>query len=121
MHKVILVIDDELAMSSFIATLLQQSGYETLVAHNGHQALQLLKRRPAPDLIITDYLMPRITGSQLIEKLAQLPGLCHIPVLMVTGTDPQSLVWPKEGRLSAVLHKPFNNQDLLQWIERSLP
>jgi len=80
----VMVVDDEGSVAEFMRDLLQTWGLEVTVAGDGSQARELVVRDPARfDLIITDQVMPRITGIELArDLLAMRPGL---PILLYTG------------------------------------
>jgi CheY-like chemotaxis protein len=65
-----LVVDDEAAVRHFIHTALADRGYEVVEAENGLEALQVTRRDPPCDLVITDEIMPMLSGLELIARLA---------------------------------------------------
>ncbi|HMR67817.1 MAG TPA: response regulator, partial [Anaerolineae bacterium] len=66
--KTILIVDDEPVTLTVLECLLQQHGYQILLAHDGSEALDLLRRRPI-DLILADVAMPGLNGYQLCEQV----------------------------------------------------
>ena len=83
MAKKVLVVDDELDMRTFVATLLETSGYKPLVAEDGVRGLEMA-RRDKPSLIILDVMMPRESGINLYRELKMDPALKDIPVIMLS-------------------------------------
>ena len=78
----VLLVDDEPLVRASTADMLAELGYEVVEAESGHEALALLDMR-VPDLVITDHLMPGLSGTDLAQILAaERPGL---PVLIVSG------------------------------------
>ena len=68
--KRVLVVDDEIHIVHVVAIKLRNNGYEVLSADNGAEALEVALREK-PDIIVTDYQMPVMTGLELVEKLRQ--------------------------------------------------
>ena len=68
MGKTILLVDDEVEITDIHQRYLVQAGYQVLVAHDGVEALEIFKRKPI-DLIITDIMMPRMNGYDLISEV----------------------------------------------------
>jgi CheY-like chemotaxis protein len=84
--KKILVVDDENDVRELIKAGLDRTGYTTLTAASGAQALSICKT-DKPDLILLDIAMPMMDGYQVCEKLKQDPQTKDIPVLFLTGKD----------------------------------
>ena len=115
--KRVLVVDDEVHIVHVVAIKLRNNGYEVISADNGEEAYELACREK-PDIIVTDYQMPVMTGLELVEKLRQYEETQDIPVIMLTA---RSFVIPKEQqeelRISDCLSKPFSPKELLGNIE----
>ncbi len=84
MSKKILVIDDEPDMVTFLSTLLEENGYDTVPASDGEEGLEKA-RTQKPDLVSLDLLMPNKSGFKMFRELRKDEGLKDIPVVMVTG------------------------------------
>jgi CheY-like chemotaxis protein len=107
---VLVVDDDELVLMNTTA-MLEDLGHKVLEASSGEQALRALRRTPAIQLIITDHLMPGMTGIQLIAALR--PERPDLPVILATGfADLPASVAPGVARLD----KPFRQKDLARAI-----
>jgi hypothetical protein len=103
----ILLVDDEELVRIGTADMLTEAGYRVTQAGSAYQALQLLKQGAAVALLITDYAMPGMTGTQLVrEALALRPGL---KVMMITG---YTAVGDAEAGNLPRLAKPFRQADL---------
>lgn len=83
MAKKILIVDDELAMRTFITTLLEISGFKPLAAEDGAQGLEIARQRK-PALIILDVMMPRKSGIDMYRDLQNDPDLKDIPVIILS-------------------------------------
>ncbi|MGD9817293.1 MAG: response regulator [Desulfomonilaceae bacterium] len=126
MAKKILVIDDEPDMVTFLTTLLEDHGYETVTAMDGDEGLSQL-RSQKPDLVSLDLLMPNKTGIKMFRELRKDPDLCNTPVIMVTGfgTDDTPNMdfkkWIHERSIKApeaYIEKPVDKDALLAAIKK---
>ncbi|MDB5440203.1 MAG: domain S-box protein [Caulobacteraceae bacterium] len=79
----VLAVDDDHLVLMNTAALLEDLGHRVLQAASGQEALAILEQHPDIDLVITDQIMPGMTGLQLCERLAQASP--HIPVVIATG------------------------------------
>ena len=117
----ILVVEDDATLSQVIRFKLAKAGFEVDLADNGQEALTMLAER-AYDLVVTDEMMPYVTGRQLCERMQNEPSLSAIPVVMLTvkalELDPVEL----RRTLGVIeLHpKPFSPTVLLRSIQRVL-
>jgi CheY-like chemotaxis protein len=82
--KKILIVDDEPDIVSYLEMILQDNGYETLVAGNGNEALERV-RSEKPDLVTLDISMPEASGTRFYKEVKTDPELAGIPVFIVTG------------------------------------
>ncbi len=82
----ILVVDDDKTLVKSISYELEQRGYSTCVAHDGEEAVKIVKARQ-PDLIILDIMMPKMDGHQVIKMLRQREDTGEIPIIVLTGVE----------------------------------
>jgi two-component system alkaline phosphatase synthesis response regulator PhoP len=116
----ILVCDDEPHILHVVSTKLTNAGFDVLTAADGEEAF-LLAREHHPDLLITDYQMPALSGLELCAKLRGDPELENTPVIMLTARGfslgQEDLQNPNIKR---VLPKPFSPRELLQIVKELL-
>ena len=120
MSKKILVADDEAHILHVVSMKLANAGYQVLTAVDGEEAYDLcLAERP--DMVITDYQMPYLTGLELCKKLRQGGLAPNLPVIMLTarGHDLDSDDIAAAG-ISDVLAKPFSPREVLQKVVQLL-
>jgi CheY-like chemotaxis protein len=112
--ETVLVVDDEEMLLGMCETVLSSFGYRVVLASNGVQALDLVGRMPAEiDLVITDLVMPGMSGRELMDRLRLLvPG---IPLLCMSG-----YALSESGGGSTYLRKPFTAQELLRKVREML-
>lgn len=116
----ILVIDDDKDVLQFVARLLGKAGYTVLTALDPLQGL-MQARREAPDLVLTDILMPAGGGFTLLERLAQNTRTMAVPVIVLTGSsEPDLEARAKAAGVTRLLRKPCDNADLLAAVRESL-
>lgn len=122
----VLIVDDEPGLVTYLETLLQDNGYETVSAADGQIGLEKLKSE-RPDLVTLDISMPEKSGVRFYRDLKEDPGFANIPVVIVTavtgyGGDPEEFkkfistrkqVPPPEGFVA----KPVEPEELLNMIK----
>lgn len=114
----ILVVDDELSNAEVLALVLQEEGFHVTVAGDGRQALQRMEQA-APDLLITDYMMPGMSGVELARAVRLLPQYETLPVLLMSGAAGSALAaQPRD--FDAFLRKPFDIEALLKAVRALL-
>lgn len=118
--KKVLVVDDEVHIVHVVAIKLRNSGYEVISADNGEKAFELACCKN-PDIVVTDYQMPGMTGAELVTKLRQNKKTRDIPVIMLTARSFAIDEAEKEHlQISEFLSKPFSPKELLRCIEDTL-
>jgi len=108
----VLVVDDDPDVLASLTDALATEGYEVRGACDGIEALEAIGER-RPDLIITDLLMPTMTGFELLAALHDDPALSSIPTLIITAARGAEAEEPK-GAL--ILPKPLDLDRLLRAI-----
>lgn len=114
----ILVVDDEKNYLVVLEALLKGEGYDVITADSGAAALRLTED-DEPDMVVTDMKMPRMSGTELIGKLKE--RYPELPVIVMTafGTVENAVEAMKLGATDYIA-KPFENQELLLTIDKSL-
>ena len=116
-NKKALVVDDEFHIVQVVSIKLKNNGFDVVTAENGSDAYDLACQNQ-PDIIVTDYQMPIMTGIELIEKLRQNENTAQTPVIMLTARGFSIEDDQKEQlNISACLSKPFSPREVLQTIE----
>jgi CheY-like chemotaxis protein len=106
-HLVILVVDDDNLVLTNTVAMLDDLGHAALAASSGAEALDILRRTDAIDLVVTDHVMPNMTGQQLALSIsAQWP---QIPIILATGYAELERGASQEAHL---LSKPFSQREL---------
>lgn len=117
MSKKIVVADDEAHILHVVSLKLKNAGFEIFTAEDGEEALELCNSEQ-PDLVITDYQMPYMTGMELCLALRENDETRDIPAMMLTARgfdiEPDEMI--KAG-ISTVLAKPFSPREILQKVQ----
>jgi len=116
-EKKVLVVDDEIHIVHVVAIKLRNNGYEVMTAGDGAEAFKIACEEK-PDIIVTDFQMPVMTGLELVEKLRGSEVTREIPVIMLTARSFAIEDQQKEDlQISQCLSKPFSPKELLENIE----
>ena len=115
----ILVVDDEAAVRRFATRVLEREGFGVIEAVDGAEALEMLRdKRAAVDAVVSDIVMPRMNGVELLDALSTShPGL---PVLLMSGYATAALSEMGIASPCGILPKPFPPERLLAELERCL-
>ena len=120
--KTIFLVDDSATMLMSLQGVLSKAGFKVEKAGNGDEALKKLKAGLVPDLIITDYHMPGMNGTELVKAIRNLPSLKFKPILLLTTDSEQSKrAEAKAAGASGWLVKPINPPDLLSVVKQMIP
>lgn len=107
----VVLADDDTAITSQLAPLLERSGFDVVTVHDGAAALTAATAVPAPDLMVLDVLMPHLDGREVLRRLRQ--GGVWLPVLLLTqvGESSERAMALEEGA-DDYLNKPFDPFEL---------
>lgn len=115
--KKVLVVDDEIHIVHVVAIKLRNNGYDVTTASNGAEALELALQNK-PDIVVTDFQMPVMTGLELIKQLRGNELTKDVPVVMLTARGFAIEDEQKEDlKISEFISKPFSPKELLRNIE----
>lgn len=120
MAEKILIVEDDPNIKQLVLFKLKNSGYEVFATSNGIEALDFLKNNAA-DLIITDVMMPLMSGKELIIELKKNPSTKNIPTIMLTSrTLEKEVVEGLSLGADDYIKKPFSPQELLARVKKIL-
>ncbi len=120
-HKpTVVYVEDEPAVQRLVEFWLEDAGFRVLVAADGAAGLELI-RAERPDLVVTDALMPVMTGDELVEVLQDDPELREIPIIMATAAaSPFRVKRMLSLGCSAVVGKPMDEASFLAAVHAAL-
>ena len=116
----ILIADDDPDLRDILRSILAGEGFSVLEAPDGQTALQLVQEHH-PDLLILDYMMPRLDGPHVCQVLKEDLLLRHLPIIMLTGrSEVQDKVYGINAGADDYLVKPFEPQELVARVQMVL-
>ncbi len=116
----VLVVEDNTAMNQAISEILRLEGYRVISAHDGVEALAVLKEE-RPDVVISDIMMPTMDGYELLRRTRQDPRLRTLPFIFLTArSSPEDHRMAKQIGIEDYLVKPVDAQDLLLAVSNAL-
>lgn len=116
----VLIVDDSPTDQHVITQMLEKHGFETAVASDGEEALELARTRQ-PDVILMDVVMPGMNGFQATRRLHRNPDTASIPVVMVTTKDQETdRIWGLRQGAVDYLMKPVDDKKLVTVVRSSM-
>ncbi len=108
----ILLVDDEAGFAELLRDLLEMDSYEVVLAYDGQEALEKLQTF-TPDAIISDIVMPRLSGFEMFKKVKASPATAAIPFLFITGfQDDRVLAEARKVGVFGILRKPVDIEQI---------
>lgn len=117
MAKSVLVVDDMDSQRQLMSNFLVRAGYNVTTAASGADALKQVKANQ-PDIVVTDLVMPEVTGLELCRELKREPATAGIPVIACTTKDRKmDQNWAKKQGVAAYVIKPFTEEQLVSAVQ----
>ena len=114
----ILVVDDDRQMCQLLADVLGEEGYSVEALHDGAAALEKF-RATGGDLIITDLMMPRMKGTDLVKQVKSIDP--EVPILLITAFgNIENAVEAMQAGASNYVTKPFRTNEMVLHVSRAL-
>lgn len=108
----IVVVDDNEDNRELLRLLLEACGYPVYATSSARNALRVLAHLPRPRLVLLDFMMPEMSGIEVLDAMRGDKALARVPVVFVTGAEEMG-----EIHDAHVLHKPFEPDELLALVE----
>ncbi|HZA14447.1 MAG TPA: response regulator [Myxococcaceae bacterium] len=112
--SLVLVADDEPAVLEVLTEVVEDLGHQVVRAHDGREALHIAKQQH-PQLVVTDHMMPRLSGVELCRAMRSDDDLRYVPVILLSAALP-----PEANEASAFLAKPFELDEFESLVTRTL-
>jgi CheY-like chemotaxis protein len=111
-----LVVDDSMLIRHTVCRYLEERGWSVESVTDGAEAVQALQQL-RPDLIVTDMMMPRMTGSELITALKKNPETAQIPIIILCGRNSEREAKANEKRADYAIYKDI---DILKQLDQAM-
>lgn len=113
----VLLVEDTVSLLDLIGGYLRDSGYTVILATNAKDALiQALQQQP--DAIVTDVVMPGMSGFELCRHLKKNPATQQVPIIICTSKDKEiDRLWGMKQGAAAYVTKPFTKEQLLHAVK----
>ncbi len=116
----VVIAEDHVELNEFIAQSLQHDNYRCLRAYNGREALRLVEQH-MPDLVITDLMMPEMSGEELVGYIKESDSIGHIPIIVLTAKNQvDDRIDLYQAGADNYIPKPFKVDELLAVVENVL-
>ena len=116
----VLLAEDDRSVRRFLEVTLQRSGYTVMTASDGLEAMKLALSAKI-DVVITDAIMPHMSGQELARFLRSNPKLSHVPIVLLTGQENKEASGAEEDLIDGYLYKPVKAEDLKSCLAELLP
>ncbi len=112
--RTVLVVEDDFSSREVLVMLLEGEGLEVMAASDGEEAMERLGQARGIDLIVTDYMMPKLNGIDLCRRIESDPRWREIPVILMSATYLASESLPRQ--IVAIFGKPLLFDRLLEKV-----
>ena len=117
--KTILVVEDSVDVRFLYQCALESDEYKVILAGNAQEALDIITKGSAPELVLLDLTLPDMTGSDLVAKFSENPALKNTKIILVSGREDLAATSKTLGT-HGYLRKPFDLDHLCQTVDRYL-
>jgi DNA-binding response OmpR family regulator len=107
----ILLVEDDRSARRFLEVTLQRSGYEVITAKDGLEAMKLALSSSI-DALVTDAIMPHLSGQQLARFVRSNAKLAQVPIVLLTGQENKAAAASPDDLIDAFLYKPVKAGEL---------
>ncbi len=112
----LLVVDDERPLTDLLADLLEEEGYEVRRAYDGQEALSIVLSDEPPDLVLSDVMMPKLSGTELVDRTRHTVPSMRLPFLLLSAGARPRLNWKDV----VFMPKPLQLDRLLECVQQLL-
>lgn len=116
-RRIALVVDDYRDTADLLAELLEDCGFQTAIAHDGEQGLQMADALQ-PEMIVLDICLPKLDGIEVCRRIRGMPWSAHTRIVAVTGQHLPSMQRALESAgFDEVLAKPYTFREISEMLE----
>lgn len=115
----ILIVEDDVFLSDLYKTKMELEGFKVYTAYDGEKGLELAKKN-APNIILLDLILPKMTGFQVLEKIKEVSAIKDIPVIILTNLSQKSDVDKglKMGATDYLIKAHFMPSEVVEKIKK---
>jgi len=117
--RCVLLVEDDRSVRRYLEVTLQRSGYQVITASDGLEAMKLALSSQI-EAVITDAIMPHLSGQQLARFVRSHAKLAHVPIVLLTGQENKDAAASSEDLIDAFLYKPVKAEELMSCLRRLL-
>src|SRR3981081_2813212 len=110
-HPCVLLVEDDRSVRRYLEVTLQRSGYRVVTAGDGLEAMKLALSSDI-DVVVTDAVMPHLSGQELARFLRSNQKLSHLPIVLLTGQENKEAAASAENLIDVFLYKPVRAEEL---------
>ena len=114
----VLLAEDDRALRRFLEVVLERAGYQVFSASDGLEAMKLVLSASI-DVVVTDAMMPNLSGHEFCRFLRNSPTLSHLPIILLSALERKDTN-PVVEQADAFLAKPVSGEKLIECIEKLL-
>ena len=111
----VLLAEDDRALRRFLEVVLERAGYQVFSASDGLEAMKLVLSASI-DVVVTDAIMPNLSGHEFCRFLRNSPTLSHLPIILLSALERKDTNSAEQA--DAFLTKPVSGEELIECIER---
>jgi len=116
--KRILVVEDDQSVQEMIRIMLERVGYETILASDVAAAVQVLRAKPLPDVVLLDLMLPDIDGFELLRQMRAKSVFDNLPIIIVSAiVDPEKIRKGLELGADRYVTKPGIVHNLIKTVQ----
>jgi DNA-binding response OmpR family regulator len=110
-QRCVLLVEDDRSVRRYLEVTLQRCGYKVITAEDGLEGMKQALTSKV-DAVITDAMMPQMSGQELARFLRNNPKVSGLPIILLTGQENRNAARSSEKLIDAFLHKPVSAEEL---------
>ena len=118
-QQCVLLVEDDRSVRRYLEVTLQRSGYKVVTAADGLEAMKLALSSTI-DVVVTDSVMPNLSGQELARFLRSNQKLSHLPIVLLTGQENKEAAAAAQHLIDVVLYKPVRAEELKDCLTKLL-
>jgi CheY-like chemotaxis protein len=113
----VLLAEDDRAVRRFLQVILERAGFDVICAADGLEAMTIALAQPV-DAVVTDAIMPQLSGQELVRFLRSHPTLAALPIILLSAFEGNAASTPTSGEADLCITKPVKPEELTTHLSR---